>query len=39
VFDHNNSYAPFLMLTVVLAAVSAITLISLGQAPPEVAVE
>ena len=31
VFDHNHSYAPFLMLTMVMAAVSALALISLGQ--------
>jgi cyanate permease len=33
VFDHSGSYAPFLMLTVVLMAASALTLYTLGPAP------
>ena len=33
VFDYNGSYAPFLMLAMVLMAVSAIALVSLGPAP------
>jgi cyanate permease len=35
VFDHYNSYVPFLMLTVILMAASAIALVSLGPPPPE----
>ncbi len=35
VFDHYNSYVPFLLLTVILMAASAIALVSLGPPPPE----
>lgn len=38
VFDRNGSYAPFLMLTTVLMAASAIALFTLGPAPSRVAV-
>ena len=37
VFDRYHSYAPFLMLTTVLMAVSAIALFTLGHAPSKVA--
>jgi MFS family permease len=36
VFDHYGSYAPFLMLAIVLMAVSALALVSLGHAPDAV---
>ncbi|PTU30477.1 MFS transporter [Stenotrophobium rhamnosiphilum] len=39
VFDHYGSYAPFLMLNVVLMTLSAITLLSLGSPPAQAAAE
>ena len=36
VFDHFDSYAPFLMLAIVLMGVSAMALFSLGPAPKAV---
>jgi MFS family permease len=35
VFDHYHSYVPFLMLTAVLMAVSAMALVGIGPPPPE----
>jgi MFS family permease len=38
VFDHYHSYAPFLMLTILLMAASAIALFSLGPTPKAAAI-